>query len=229
MKELTMQTMTTQSKKKPWLAVAASALVLLVTGCANLPSPPQPVTRYDLGSAPALATAQQGNLPPVAMAPLQAPLQIDGSTGLHYRLNYADPQVLYSYTQARWSQPPAQIVQQRLREHLGQGGRVVLSASPGEIPPSVHGKQVPMLRLSLDEFSQTFTTTADSAGWVRVRASLVDPTPRGDVLLAHKVFEVRQPATSADASGGVQALAKGVDNIGQQLGAWLQTVLAAPQ
>lgn len=211
---------------KQGAAVAAGVLALLLSGCSSLPSPPERVTRYDLGSAPTLAPVQS-SLQPVAMAAMQAPLQIDGSTGLHYRLDYADPQVLYAYTQARWSLPPAQIVHQRLREHLGQGGRVVLSANPGEIPPSVQGRQVPVLRLSMDEFSQTFASPTDSAGWIRVRATLIDPTPRGDVLLAQKVFEVRQRAATPDAPGGVQALARGVDTLGQQLGQWLQTVMPA--
>lgn len=212
--------------QKPWLALTSGALALLLAGCAGLPSPPEQVTRYDLGGAPALVAAQ-GNLQPVAMAILQAPLQIDGSTGLHYRLDYDDPQVLYAYTKARWSLPPSQIVHQRLREHLGQGGRVVLSANPGEIPPSVQGRQVPVLRLTMDEFSQRFSSPTESVGWIRIRATLVDPTPRGDVMLAQKVFEARQRATTADAAGGVQALSQGVDTIGQQIGQWLPTAMAA--
>lgn len=217
-----MQTM--QSKKNHWLLT--SALVLLLAGCSNLPSPPQTVVRYDLGNAPAAAASSLA-LPPIALAQMQAPLQIDGSTGLHYRLDYADKQVLYTYGQARWSVPPPQLVQQRLREYLGQGGRVVLSAEPGDVPPAVQGRQVPVLRLSLEEFSQVFTSPQDNAGWVRVRATLVDPAPQGDVLLAQQVFEVRQPSSAANASGGVQALVQGLDVVGQQMRQWLQTVLPA--
>ena len=85
------------------------------------------------------------------------------------------------------------------------------------------------LQLALEEFSQVFASAQNSSGWVRVRATLIDPSPQGNVLLAQQVFEVRQPATSANAAGGVQALSAGVDQVGQQLGAWLQTVLVAPR
>src|SRR3989344_2674397 len=40
------------------------------------------------------------------------------------------PQQLPPYSQARWSQPPAQLLQQRLREQLGQR-RAILKADDG--------------------------------------------------------------------------------------------------
>ena len=200
------------------------AAVVWLAGCSTLPRPPQAVTRYDLGAPAALAALPAVALPAVALGPVQAPLLADGSTLVHYRLAYADAQVLRAYTQARWSVPPAQMVQQRLREHLTQGRRVVLSAAPGEAPPSVQGRQVPVLRLALEEFSHVFTTAQDSVGWVRVRATLVDPAPQGDVLLAQRVLEVRQPASAPNAAAGVQALAQGVDVLGAELAQWLHIV-----
>jgi cholesterol transport system auxiliary component len=71
---------------------------------------------------------------------------------------------------------------------------------------------------------RVFTTAQDSVGWVRVRATLVDPAPQGDVLLAQRVLEVRQPASAPNAAAGVQALAQGVDVLGGVLTQWLQTV-----
>lgn len=210
--------------KKSWWA--AGAVALFLAGCSNLPSPPQALVRYDLGAAPALVAAS-APLQPIALAQIQAPLQVEGSTGLRYRLAYADAQELRTYAQARWSLQPAQMVQQRLREHLSQGGRVVLSAQPGELPPLVQGRSVPVLSLSLEEFSQVFSSTRDSVGWVRIRATLVDPAPRGDVLLAQQVFEVRQPAGAANAAGGAQALSQAVDAVGVQLQQWLQQAVPA--
>lgn len=203
----------------------AALMAFAMVGCGNLPKPPQTMVRYDLGAPPALMAA---NVPmaPVALAPMQAPILADGNTAVRYRLAYADAQVLHAYSQARWSLPPAQMVLQRLREHLGQGGRAVLSTESGEIPPSVQGRQVPVLRMALEEFSQVFADTQNSEAWVRVRATLVDPAPQGDVLLAQKVLEVRQPATAPNASAGVQALAQAVDSIGQQLQPWLHNALA---
>lgn len=200
------------------------AVALLLAGCGSLPKPPQTMVRYDLGAPPALQAASAA-LAPIALAQMQAPILADGNTAVRYRLAYADGQVLHAYAQARWSLPPAQMVLQRLREHLGQGGRAVLSAEAGEIPPSVQGRQVPVLRMALEEFSHVFSSPQDSAGWVRVRATLVDPAPQGDVLLAQQVFEVRQPASAANSSAGVQALARAVDQVGQQLQPWLQRAL----
>lgn len=207
--------------RRAWFWAAA---VVWLAGCSTLPRPPQAVTRYDLGAPAALAAPPAVALPAVALGPVQAPLLADGSTLVHYRLAYADAQVLRAYTQARWSVPPAQMVQQRLREHLTQGGRVVLSAAPGEALPSVQGRRVPVLRLALEEFSHVFTTAQDSVGWVRVRATLVDPAPQGDVLLAQRVLEVRQPASAPNAAAGVQALAQGVDGLGAELAQWLHIV-----
>lgn len=201
----------------------AGTLALLLAGCGNLPKPPQTMVRYDLGAPPALQPAGAA-LPAIALAQMQAPILADGNTAVRYRLAYADGQVLHAYGQARWSLPPAQMVLQRLREHLGQGGRAVLSAEAGEIPPSVQGRQVPVLRMALEEFSHVFSSPQDSAGWVRVRATLVDPAPQGDVLLAQQVFEVRQAASAPNASAGVQALARAVDSVGQQMQPWLQQV-----
>ena len=50
----------------------------------------------------------------------------EGSNAVLYRLAYADGQQLRPYSQARWSQPPAQLLQQRLREQLVgiQTGRI---------------------------------------------------------------------------------------------------------
>lgn len=215
-----------QSKKSMWWV--AGALALGLTGCSNLPKPPQSVVRYDLGAAPALAAAASKALQPIALAQIQAPLQVEGNTGLRYRLAYADDQELHTYAQSRWSVQPEQMVLQRLREHLGQGGRVVLSAQPGEMPPLVQGRQVPVLSLSLEEFSQLFTSARESVGWVRIRATLVDPAPRGDVLLAQQVFEVRQPAAAANAAGGAKALSQAVDAVGAQMQQWLLQVVAKP-
>lgn len=203
----------------------ALALGAVLAGCSGLPKPPSQPARYDLGVVPVQAAPAAPSLAPVALADIQAPLQADGNTAMHYRLAYAQPQVLHAYTQARWSLPPSQLVQQRLREHVGSGGRVVLSAESGALPPSVQGRQVPILRLALEEFSQVFDDTTRNAGVVRVRATLVDPAPRGDVLLAQQVFDVRQPAAAANAAAGVQALSAGVNTVGQQLQQWLQSVL----
>lgn len=209
-----------------------AALVLGLAACSNLPSLPSQPARYDLG--PALAGQEPAPastaiaLPVLALDDIQARTQNENSTAVLYRLGYVDAQALYAFAYARWSQPPAVLVQQRLREVLSQG-RTVLSSEGGALAPLVQGRPVPVLQLSLEEFTQTFSSAQQSDGVVRVRATLVEPLRSGDVLLGQKVFAVRQPATSANAAGGVQALAQATDQVGAQLQQWLAQLPAATQ
>lgn len=205
-------------------AVVTAAIGGLLVGCQALPTPPQPLTRYDLGAAITQTTHAnlQSPLRAVAIDDIQAPLLAEGSTAMHYRLAYADGQQLHSYSQVRWSLPPAQLVQQRLREHLGENGRVILSVEKGGVAPRIGSRQVPVLRLALEEFSQVFTDTQHSTGRVRMRASLIDPTPEGDVLLAQQVFAIQVPAKAPDAASGAQALAQAVNELGIQVTHWLE-------
>ncbi len=86
--------------KKSWWAAGAVGTVL--GRLRRFTSPPQALVRYDLGAAPALVAAS-APLQPIALAQIQAPLPVEGSTGLRYRLAYADAQELRTYAQARWS------------------------------------------------------------------------------------------------------------------------------
>ena len=143
---------------------------------------------------------------------VKAPLALDSAAVL-YRLAYSDAQQLRPYAYARWSMPPAQLVQQRLRESLSLSRAVV---SPGE-------SSVPLaLRVELQEFSQLFDTPQTSSGFVRLRATLVEVKGGADQLVAQQVFVKQQPAFSADAPGGVRALMAATDAAVEEIGAWLQ-------
>lgn len=204
--------------------ILVAAISMSLVGCEALPTPPQPFARYDLGVFATQTTRANLHSPlrAVALANIQAPLQAEGSTAMHYRLAYADGQQLHAYSQARWSLPPAQLVQQRLYEYLGQNGRVILSVEQGGVAPQVGSRQVPVLRLTLEEFSQVFTDTQHSNGHVRMRASLIEPAPEGDVLLAQQVFFVQVPAKAPDAASGAQALAQAINELGFQITRWLE-------
>lgn len=208
-------------------AVSASAAAILVAmtlaGCSALPTPPPRSVHYDLGPGPLAPTPtdRRSSLPTLALADLEAPGLADGSTAVLYRLAYADAQQLRSYTLARWSQPPAQLVQQRLRDELALR-RVVLSAESGAVQARVAGKLPPVLRVDLEEFSQIFTSTTESAGVVRLRATLTEPAAAGETLLGQRVFIAQRPAASADAVGGTRALAAATEQVAQELAQWLE-------
>jgi cholesterol transport system auxiliary component len=210
---------------------AAALVAVLLAGCSALPTPPSRPVMYDLGPATAAPTPADRSAmrPPLGLAEVEAPGLPDGSNAVLYRLAYADAQQLRPYSQARWSQPPAQLVQQRLREQLGQR-RAVLKAEDGAAlvrDPARAGSLPPVLRVEIEEFSHVFASATDSAGVVRLRATLVDLTRAGESLRGQRVFTVRTPARSADAAGGVAALAEASTQAARELEDWVGS-LGAP-
>lgn len=201
-------------------------LATLLAGCSALPDKPARPQQYDFGPDPvAYAPAdRRAPLPPLALAEIEAgggPLE--SASAVLYRLGYADDLQLRPYAQARWALPPPQLVRQRLRERLGQR-RTIVSASEGAAQLRSEGRQPLVLRLDLEEFSQLFSTPAASTGLLRMRATVVDNLPAGEVVLAQRHFIVQRPAPTPDAPGGVRALAEATDALAGELAQWLETV-----
>ena len=206
---------------------SASLLALVLSACSGLPTAPKQPVRYDLGMADLAAPAANAAAPSVAPVPLvlaevQAPGLPEGLTAMFYRLNYSDSQQLRAYQNARWSLPPAQMVEQRLRMRLGLE-RPVLSGKDNVRPVVSDKRSVALLRVNVDEFSQVFDSAGSSRSVVRLSASLIGTAESsGNQLLGQKVFTVEVPAATADAAGGAQAMARAVDEAAAQLSRWLQ-------
>ena len=141
---------------------------------------------------------------------VRAPLWMD-SMGIEYRLLYADPARLRSYTRARWAGPPAQLIQQRMVQQLG-------------LMPAGQGRARCVLRIDIDAFAQVFDDPVTSRGQLRGRAQLLD---RNRALLTIYEFRIEKPAPSADSRGGVAALTAAVDQLAVDLESWEQAVRAA--
>lgn len=211
----------------PSFVTLSSALLLATLAACSTPAPR--ATVYDLG--PGATRAEASNrlapLPSVLLAEVESPVALE-NTAVLYRLGYADAQQLRPYAQARWSMAPAQLLRARLRAVLGQR-RSVLTPLDAVAPGTL------TLRLELEEFSQWFDTPTSSAGLVRVRATLGrtgSPSSPGSSIspakpVAQTAFVVQSPSTSADAAGGVRALALSTDALLLQLDAWLQQSAAA--
>jgi cholesterol transport system auxiliary component len=75
----------------------------------------------------------------------------------------------------------------------------------------------PLLTIDLDTFEQVFDSESQSHALLKARATLT----RDGVLVAQQTFEARAPASTANAAGGVQALAAASDQFVAQLVAWL--------
>jgi cholesterol transport system auxiliary component len=186
------------------------ALAATLGGCA-LPQRAASPALYDFGrgTTMALPSAADGRLPVLAIS-VQATPTLEGGAML-YRLAYADDAQLRAYAQARWAMPPADLIQQRLREALGQH-RVVVA--PGE-----GARQA--LQLELEEFSQVFDAPDRSTGLLRLRATLRQVTPQGERQVVQRSVAVQRPAASPDAPGGVRALAAATDAAVAELAQWL--------
>jgi cholesterol transport system auxiliary component len=167
---------------------------------------------YDFGSRPlATAPAQTGAALPSLATSVQATPALDG-TAMFYRLAYADEQQLRAYALARWAMPPAELVQQRLREVLSTQ-RVVLRSGEGAAR---------VLQIELEEFSQVFESPGQSSGVLRLRATVLQATPAGNRLLAQRSVVMKRPAPGGGAGGGVRALSAATDAAVDELAQWLQ-------
>lgn len=159
---------------------------------------------YDLGAPPAREAAD--DRPQLALE-VRAPSWLD-SSGIEYRLAYAEPGRLRAYAQARWAGPPAMLVQQRLLQQLGL------------VPAGAEC----LLRIDIDEFSQIFDTPQNSRGTLRVRLSLLDHSRN---VVAERAAAIDQPAPSPDSRGGVAALTAAVAKLGDEVDAWRGELAAA--
>jgi len=188
-------------------------LALLLAGCGALPDKPARATLYDFGpgiaASAAAANPPATALPTLALAEIESNMRLDG-TQILYRLGYADANELRPYGQSRWSLPPAQLLRQRLRDALSER-RTVLGPEESATIARTEGRVPDTLRISLDEFSHYFESAGSSVGLVRLRATLIRGTTGGDRVLGQRTFTVRRPAPSADAPGGVKALAAATD------------------
>lgn len=191
--------------------------LLSLGGCGVLQQPVRPLM-YDFGPGSVAATkpASTERLPALVVAGVDTTAALD-TTSVLYRLTYSDAQQLRPYAQARWSMPPAQLLHQRLRETLGQH-RMVLGQGEGVAA----GHPSLTLRVVLEEFSQIFESAENSLGLVRLRATLSYPSAGAERVLAQHSFVVQRQAASADAAGGVQALAAATDGVIADLAEWMQ-------
>jgi cholesterol transport system auxiliary component len=201
---------------QPWRAsgvLTAALCSLLLPGCALSDKTARP-TLHDFGAGHLISAQPVASLPPVALATVAAPASLD-SPALLYRLGYADAQQPRPYANARWSMPPAQLLQQRLRERLAEQ-RTVLTTDQAA---GLRNSPVPpwLLRVELEEFSQWFDTPVQSRGQLRLRATIT----QDGRLLGQRSFSVQRAAPQPDAGGAVTALTLASDAAIDELLQWL--------
>ncbi|SDV48361.1 ABC-type transport auxiliary lipoprotein family protein [Chitinasiproducens palmae] len=175
--------------------------------------------RFDLGPlpsaalAPAAGTPSAAPLPVLKIATVDAPADLS-SDQIRYRLRYAGEREANLYTTSRWTMTPAQMLTQRLRDSLATRYTVLGGGEP---------VKAPLLAVQLVEFAQWFDAPRESRGVVVLRVSLISD---GQVR-AQRTFQRSEPSRSADAAGGVDALARATDASCQDIAAWLGQVRPA--
>ncbi len=195
----------------------AAALVLagaLLGACSLGPTKEVPAT-YDFGPARGYP-ADAGIRASLLVQEVAAPSWLD-SSAVVYRLNYHDAARQQVYAQSRWAAPPPSLLTQRLRSRLA-------AASAGVLTMADNARADYALRVELDDFSHVFDSAASSRAVVAARASLVNTTKR--TLIAQKRFAIERPAASANAEGGVRALASAGDDMVEAIAAWTAQSLA---
>ena len=193
-------------------AAIAAACTALLAGCASTKSPAP--TSFDFGpmAAPVTPTPAAAAIPALIVADVNGPATLD-TDRMFYRLTYANAQQALPYAYNRWAATPLQLLSQRMKARIAQGGVKVLSTTDAT-------GGVPVLRLDMDEFSQNFASATQSTANISLRASLF----RGHQLVDQRTFTRSTPAPSADAAGGASALAATSDAIAADLLTWLATL-----
>jgi cholesterol transport system auxiliary component len=180
--------------------LAVMTLSLVLAACAGGGRGRADIAFYDLGPLPAARTVQ--DLPGAVALEVHLPAWLD-NVSMNYRLAYADVQRVHAYAQARWVSSPLPLLRQRLRQQLG--------LAAGGAPCT--------LRIDLDDFSQSFASPTSSVAIVRGEASLLG---KGRKLQARRTLAIDVPAASADAAGGVAALADASGRLASTLAQWLK-------
>ena len=195
------------------------AIVLLfpLAACSIGPAPKDAASAYDLGAAPAAVQSQARIKSSLLVQPVGAPSWLD-TYSIVYRLNYQDPARQLTYANSRWAAPAATLVTQRLRAQLAtvsDGGVLSLADS---------ARADYALRIDLEQFDQVFDSADASRGVIVARASIVNLARRS--LTVQKTFTIEKTATSANAEGGVRALAAGSNELIDAIVAWTAASLA---
>lgn len=197
--------------KRVYRVCLGLTVTAMLAACAVAERTPAPLL-YDFGPGVVVVTAPQE-----APAAQGLALRVQSGPALEtsamlYRLAYANDRQLRAYTLARWSMPPTELVQQRLREGLGRHFAVL---RPGEIGAAR------LLQIDLEEFSQIYESTSLSKGVLKMRVTLWENGPQGARLLGQRLLLLQKEAQSPDALGGVLALSLAADEAIDALRPWL--------
>ena len=172
-----------------------AAVLFLLPGCTLLPDPkPQAQDKYLLEYSASGSVTDIGENIPVMIVTL--PRAHGGYDSL--RIAYKKQQFgLRYYVKSRWADTPARMLAPLITEAMNETGSfLALYATPGAVTARYR------LDTELINFYQDFTSQPSEAH-VTLRAQLVNLN--GNRVMATRLFDVREAASSEDTFGGVQA------------------------
>jgi len=196
-------------------------LCFFVTGCASIFPTATPASAvYDIGLPKALSSAPDAAQDFYARDVVIIPdAQVDGienSLNIVYRYtNVLDFEPRH-YTNARWSQHPAEMLRFRMLQHLGTKYPVALNTD-------FVSTDSWMLRFTLEEFAHHLSSDVDSSGVVQIRVTL----GQGGRFVAQKTFRTEVAASAVNVQGGVGAIARATDEVLDQITGWVHGYIQA--
>ena len=194
-------------KRIYYRALSALVPVMLLVGCAGLPSAPQTESPniYVLDARPAIKAAQVKRDLVLAVSLPRARPGFDTPQMAYVR----QPHALDYFAANQWADTPARMLGPLLAQALEQTGsfRAVVQ-TPGVVPADVR-LDTELIRLQHD-FS-----TQPSRVQLTLRAQLIDV--RSKRVLAVKLFDEAENAASDDAYGGVTAANRALQRVLSQL------------
>lgn len=194
---------------------AIAFCLLLLAGCANVSSRQAFPKHYALAGAELPASHEPtATHMTLRIARIAVPSWLDG-TDMYYRLDYRHDDSIAAYAQSDWLAPPAQMLEQVIRNTIAGGGTWRAVFGPDD-PANADFS----LRTRIDDFGQVFTSPQQSYGVLDAVATLVDN--RDETAVAQKRFYLRVAAPGADAAGGVAALNSASRQFAVELQQWLQ-------
>src|SRR5262249_18639845 len=143
----------------------------------------QPAT-YDLGAPRNHTPGNPGIAVILALPEFTAPAWLAGN-GIVYRLNYDNASRTESYPMSRWAAPPPGLLTHPVRSPFAAATSGIVTS-----PDGVRADY--LLRIDLEDFSQSFDAPASSRVALRARATLVNLASR--TLIAQRVFAFEQAA-----------------------------------
>lgn len=196
-----------------FLVVCLSAL----GGCASVARQNAFPQRYTLGAAAPSAVSSRSssaNAATLQVARVEMPAWLQG-VGMYYRLDYGNHQRIAAYANSAWAAPPAEMLEQLIRNALAVDGTWRAVVGPGSDAQARF-----ILRVDVADFSQVFAMPQASFGVLDATATLA--AADGSRVIAQRSFHLRIAAPSADAAGGVAALGRASRDLVRQLQTWLR-------